>query len=60
MKHSRTWTRLYRSGALALVCAALIGLGACSGSDGLSKAEEDAQKKKHAEELVPAVRRRRP
>ena len=54
MKHSRTWTRLYRSGALALVCAALIGLGACSGSDGLSKAEVDDLKKKHAEELDKA------
>ena len=37
MKHPRKWTGLYRSGALALVCAALIGLAACSSSDGLDQ-----------------------
>ena len=39
-KIRRNW--LGRGSVMALVAAGLIGLGACSGSDGLSQAEEDA------------------
>ena len=50
MKYSRMEKRLFRGGALALACAALIGLGACSGGGGgLSTTEEDALRKQVAE-----------
>ena len=39
-KIRRNW--LGRGSVMALVAAGLIGLGACSGNDGLTKAEEDA------------------
>ena len=39
-KIRRNW--LGRGSVMALVAAGLIGLGACSGSDGLTKAEEEA------------------
>ena len=51
MKHPRTRTRLYSGSALALVCAALIGLGACSSTDGKSKAEEEDLEKQVEEAL---------
>ena len=50
MKYSKMEKRLFRSGAVALACAALIGLGACSGGGGgLSTTEEEALRKQVAE-----------
>ena len=59
MKHPRKWTGLYRSGALALVCAALIGLGACSSGVDQSVFDAEEAARKAAEAAVAEEERKR-